>query len=164
MDTERVRPRWCGQDRSEMWDSGLGRTPSTFRPTSPQSAGRKRRVGDRLASGPGIGMPVSNKRALWGTPRKRAFFGSDGQNSVSSESDVPEGGYSEVAQSSRSPQNDDRTGTQSWRNFGWSPDMAAPEDGQLWFRPLTGLGLHRRHCPGMQEGRVGTSIAMFLKL
>ena len=64
MDTERVRPRWCGQDMSEMWDSGLGRTQSTFRPTSPQPVGRKRRVGDRLVSGPGIGMPASNERAL----------------------------------------------------------------------------------------------------
>ena len=54
-----------------------------------------------------------NERALWGTPRKRALFGSDGQNSISSMSDVPEGEYSEVAQSSRSPRNDDRAGTRS---------------------------------------------------
>ena len=77
MDTERVRPRWYGQDMSKMWDSGLGRTPGTFRPTSLQPAGRKRIVGDRLASGPGMEMPASNERALWGTPRKRALFGSD---------------------------------------------------------------------------------------
>ena len=98
---------------SEMWDSGLGRTQGTFRPTSPQPAGRKRRVDNRLASGSGIGMPASNERALWGSPRKRALFGSDGQNSISSGSDVPEGEYSEVTQSSRSPQNDDRAGTHS---------------------------------------------------
>ena len=56
-------------------------------------------------------MPANNELALWGTPRKRALFGSDGQNSISSGNDVPEGEYSEVAQSSRSPQNDDRAGT-----------------------------------------------------
>ena len=113
MDTERVCPRWCGQDMSDMWDSGLGRTQRTFRLTSPQPAGRKRRVGDRLVSGPDIRMPASNEWALWGTPLKRALFGLDGQNSISSGSDVPEGEYSEVAQSSRSPQNDDSTGTRS---------------------------------------------------
>ena len=89
-------------------DVGLGRTQSTFRPTSPQPAGRKRRVDDRLALGPGIGMPAS-------TPWKRALLRSDGQDNISSGSDVPEGGYSEVVQSSRSPQNDDHTGT-------WSPN------------------------------------------
>ena len=106
---------------SGVWDSGISRTQDTFRPTSPQPVGRKRRVGDRLALGPGIGMPVSNKGALWGTPRKRALFGSDGQNSISSGSDVPEGSsgwppdgeYPEVAQSRRSPQDDYIEGTRS---------------------------------------------------
>ena len=100
---------------------GLGRTQGTFRSTRPQPAGRKRRVGDQLASGPGIGMLASNERALWGTPRKRALVGSDGQNIISSGSDVPEGRsgwppegeYSEVAQSRRSPQDDYLEGTQS---------------------------------------------------
>ena len=107
LDGHRAGPsRWCRQDMSEMWDAGLGPTQSIFRPTSPQPTGRKRRVGDRLASGPGIGMPGEKRAGPMGYPRKRALFGSDGQNS----SDVPEGEYSEVAQSSRSPQNDDRTG------------------------------------------------------
>ena len=50
----------------------------------------------------------------YGVPRESVpFFGSDGQNSISSGTDVPEGEYSEVAQSSRSPQNDDHAGTRS---------------------------------------------------
>ena len=113
-----------GQDMSGMCDSGLGCTHDTFRPASPQPAGRKRRVGDRLASGPGIGMPASNEGALWGTPRKCALFGSDRQNSISSGSDVPEGRsgwppegeYLEVAQSRRSPQDNYLEGT-------WSPSV-----------------------------------------
>ena len=55
---------------------------------------------------------MSKEGALWGTPRKRAFFGSDGQNSISSGSDVPEGRsgwppdgeYPEVAQFRGSPE------------------------------------------------------------
>ena len=78
---------------------------------SDQPALSRRDANTELASGPGIGMPASNEQALWGTPRKCALFGSDSQNSISSGSDVPECEYSEVAQSSRSPQNDDRAGT-----------------------------------------------------
>ena len=107
MEADRVRPRWFGHDMSGVLDSGIGRTQDTFRPTSPQPVGRKRRAGDRLASGPGIGRPVSKEGALWGTLRKCALFGSDGQNSFSSGSDVPEG------------------------RSGWSPDGEYPEVAQF---------------------------------
>ena len=66
---------------------------------------------------------MSKEGALWGTPPKHALFGSDGQNSISSGSDVPEGRsgwppdgeYPEVAQFRGSPEDDCREETQSPR-------------------------------------------------
>ena len=157
MDTERVRPRWCRQDMSEMWDAGLGPTQSIFRPTSPQPTGRKRRVGDRLASGPGIGMPVRNERALWGT---RGSVPSSGQTAKTVS---PSGVMCQMGSIRRWPSLVGHLKTtivrgtvsrvsslwtrfcnykRTWRNFG--PDMAVLEDSQLRFSPLAGLGLHRR--------------------
>ena len=83
--------RWFGHDLSGVLDSGIGQTQDTFRPTIPQPVGRKRRAGDQLGLGPGIERPVRREGAPWGTPCKRALFRSDGQNSISSGREVPEG-------------------------------------------------------------------------
>ena len=64
---------------------------------------------------------MSKEGTLWGTPLKHVLFGSDGRNSISSGSDVPEGRsgwppdgeYPEVGQSRRSPQDDCFEGTRS---------------------------------------------------
>ena len=143
------------------------RTPDTFRLTSQWDANAELVIGWRRV------LASECRRVTKGPYRvPRGSVPSSG-------SDVPEGEYSEVAQSSRSPQNDYREGTRSpsvklvdavlqlqkdMEEFRASLDTAAPEDRQLRFRPLVGLGLPRRQCPGMQGGLVGTSIAMFLKL
>ena len=83
-----------------MPDSGIGHTqdnrtnrtnevwgePDTYQPTSSQPMGRKRRAGDRLDTRPNVDREVRRE----GTPRKRALFGSDGPDSMSSGSDVTE--------------------------------------------------------------------------
>ena len=92
------------QDLSEVPDSGIGRTQdirmcqnsvgwcdqNTFQPTIPQPIRRKRRAGDRVVMGSDVGRDVRREGALWGTPHKRALFGPEGQDSVSSGSDVTE--------------------------------------------------------------------------
>ena len=106
-EADQVRPTWLGQDLSEVPDSGIGRTQyirtcrnsvgwcdqNTFQPPIPQPIRRKRRAGDQVVTGSDVGRDVRREGALWGTPRKRALFGPEGQDSVSSGSDV------EVAQS-----------------------------------------------------------------
>ena len=103
-DASQVRPRWFGQDLSEVLDSGIGRTQDsrtgrnivgwcdqdTFRPTSPQPIRRKLRAGDRVETKSDVGRDVRREGARRGTPCKRALFGPEGQNSVSSGSDVAE--------------------------------------------------------------------------
>ena len=105
--------------------TGLGRTslhysdPScypgnTFQPTSPQPIRRKRRAGDRVETKSDIGRDVRREGARWGTPRKRALLGLEGQNSVSSVSDVaeaqlgwpPDDEYPAVAQSGWPPEDE----------------------------------------------------------
>ena len=104
-EVDQVRPRWFGQDLSLVPDSGIGRTQdsrtgrksvgwcdqNTFQPTIPQPIRRKRRAGDRVVTGADVERNVRREGALWGTPRKRALLGLEGQNSVSSGSDVTEG-------------------------------------------------------------------------
>ena len=99
-----VRPRWFGQDLSEVPDSGIGCTQdsrtgrnnvgwcnqNTSQPTSSQPIRCKRRAGDRLVTNSDVGRDVRREGARWGTQRKRALFGPEGQNSVSSGSDVAE--------------------------------------------------------------------------
>ena len=101
---EQVRPRWFGHDLSGAPDSGIGcsedgRTrggrigrfgQSTFQSTFPQPVRRKRRAGGRVVTVSDVGLDVRSEGAMWGTPRKRALFGSEGQDSVSSVSDVAE--------------------------------------------------------------------------
>ena len=80
--------------------SGIARTygdrvgrfgQSTFRPTLPRPARRKRRAGGRVVRVSDVGLDERSEGAMWGTPRKRALFGPEGQGSVSSVSDVVEG-------------------------------------------------------------------------
>ena len=78
--------------------------------------GCKRRAGDRLDTRPNVDREVRRTENWWGTPRKRALFGSDGPDGMSSGSgsDVteaqlwwpPDGGYPVVAQSGLSYGND----------------------------------------------------------
>ena len=82
-DAVQVRPRWFGQDLSEVPDSGIGRTQDSrtgrnsvgwcdqnrFQPTIPQPIRRKRRAGDRVVTS-GRGEECEKGGPLWGTPRK----------------------------------------------------------------------------------------------
>ena len=116
--------RRTGQDLSGVPDSGIGYTQDnrtkwanggwveldSYRQTSSQPMGRKRRAGDRLDTRPNVDREVRRTENRWGTPRKRALFGSDGPDSMSSGSDVmeaqlwwpPDGEYPVVAQSGQS--------------------------------------------------------------
>ena len=112
-ETGQVRPRWFGQDLSEVPDSGIGHTqdnrmdqdnevlcePDTYQPTRSQPIRRKRQPGDRLETRSYVDRGVRREGTRWGTPRKRALFGPDGPDSMSSGSDVAE--YQAVAQSGR---------------------------------------------------------------
>ena len=88
---------WCNQ--------------STFQPTIPRLIRRKRRAGGRVVTVSDAGPDVGSEGSMWGTPRKRALFGLEGQHSVSSVSDVadaqlgwlPDNKYPEVAQSGWPP-------------------------------------------------------------
>ena len=88
--------------------------PDSYRLTGRQLMGRKRRAGDRLVTRPNVDREVHRTENRWGTPCKRALFGSDGPDSMSSGSDVaeaqhwwpPDGGYPVVAQSGLSYGND----------------------------------------------------------
>ena len=92
-------------DLSGAPDSGIGRSEdsmtcggrvgrfgqSTFQPTFPQPIRCKRRAGGRVVTVSDVGLDVRSEGAMWGMPRKRALFGPEGQDSVSSVSDVAEG-------------------------------------------------------------------------
>ena len=176
---EQVRPRWLGHDLPGAQDSVIGysgnaRThgdrvgrfgQSTFRPTLPESARRKHRAGGRVVTVSDVGLDERSEGAMWGTPRKRALFGPEDQDSVSSVSDVVE------AQS------------------GWPPEDVFPEESSRVdladvvahlqkeveeFRVESGLGgsrssaipprssgwwgIRQRRYPCLQERLVGTSI------
>ena len=96
--------RWGGRDGSRELDSGLGRTqgyrtrwtdddwvdPDSFTQKMEQPVGRKRRAGGRSAA---IRIPeetVIHRDSRWDIPRKRALFTSDGPDSTTSGSDIPE--------------------------------------------------------------------------
>ena len=122
---EQVRPRWFGHDLSGAPDSGIGRTEdgkmrsgrvgrfgqSKFQPTIPQPIRRKRRAGGRVVTASDAGLDVRSEGAMWGTPCKRSLFGPEGQDSVSSVSDVE-------AQSGWPPDDENTEEAQS----GWPPD------------------------------------------
>ena len=109
METGQVRPRWFGEDLSEVPESGIGRIQdsrtgrnnvgwcdqNTPQPTSSQPIRRKHRAGERVVTNLDVRRDVRREGARWGTPRKQALFGPEGQNSISSGSDE----YPAVAQS-----------------------------------------------------------------
>ena len=73
-----------------------------------------RRAGDRVETKSDVGRDVRREGARWGTPGKRALFGPEGQNRVSSGSDVveaqlgwpPDDEYPAVAQSGWPPEDE----------------------------------------------------------
>ena len=86
MEAGQVRPRWFGQDLSEVPDSGIGRTQdnrtgrnnagwcdqNTSQPTSSQPIRRKRRASDQIETRSDVSRDVRREGARWGTPRKRS--------------------------------------------------------------------------------------------
>ena len=77
-DAHQIRPRWFGQDLSDIPDSGIGRTQdsrtcrnsvgwcdqNTFQPTIPQPIRRKRQAGDRVVTNSDVGRDVKREGAL----------------------------------------------------------------------------------------------------
>ena len=88
--------RWFGQDLSRAPDSGIGcsqdhRTQwagddrvEQDHPTGSQLMGWKRRAGGQLATSPYVDDVVRRRENRWDTPHKRALFGSDGPDSMTS--------------------------------------------------------------------------------
>ena len=82
-------------------DSGLGHTQDyrmrwtdddwTFTQRTEQPAGRKRRAGGRPAVNRIPEETVVHRDSQWDIPRKRALFTSDGPDSTTSGSEIPEG-------------------------------------------------------------------------
>ena len=94
----------------------LGVDPDSFIQKTEQSAGRKRRTGGRLAMKRIPDETVLRRDIQWDIPWKRALFISDGPDSTTSGSDIPEGQsdrppeveYSDIRISGR-PQDDSGT-------------------------------------------------------
>ena len=92
--------QWAGDDWVEQ---------DSCHPMGSQLMGRKRRAGDRFTPSPYEDDVVRQTENWWDTPRKRALFGSDGLDSMTSGSDVVEVqdyGYPMVAQSGLFIEND----------------------------------------------------------
>ena len=93
-----------GRDGRREPDSGLGYTqdyrtrwthddwvdPDSFTQRTEQPAGRKRRAGDRPAVDRIPEEMVAYRNSRWDIPRKCALFTSDGPDSTTSGSDIPE--------------------------------------------------------------------------
>ena len=102
---ESTQIRWGGHDGRREPDSGLGRTqdcrtrwtdddwvdPDTFTQRTEQPAGRKRRAGGRPAGDQILAEPIIHSDSRWDAPRMRALFTSNGPDSLTSGSDIPEG-------------------------------------------------------------------------
>ena len=180
MEADKVRPRWFGQDLSEVPDSGIGHTQdittcrnsvgwcdqNTFEPTIPQPIRRKRRAGNRVVTGSDVGSDVRREGTHWGIPCKRALFGPEGQNSVSSGGDVaearsgwpPDDEYPEVAQSGWSPEDEDLEEARSPRveladavaRLQKDLQEFRAEGRQSLLRPRVGLDLRQCQCQCMR--------------
>ena len=95
---------WGGWDGRREPDSGLGRRqdyrtrwtdddwvdPDSFAQKTEQPAGRKRRAGGWSAINRIPDWTVLRRDSQWDIPRKRALFTSDGLDSTTSRSDIPE--------------------------------------------------------------------------
>ena len=98
---ESTRISWDGRDGRREPDSGLGHTQDyrtrytdddwTFTQRTEQPAGRKRRAGGRPAANRIPEETVVHRYSWWDITRKRALFTSDGPDSTTSGSDIPEG-------------------------------------------------------------------------
>ena len=98
---ESTQISWDGRDGRRELDSGLGHTQDyrtrytdddrTFTQPTEQPAGRKHRAGGRPAVNRIPEETVVHRDSWWDIPRKRALFTSDGQDSMTSGSDIPEG-------------------------------------------------------------------------
>ena len=101
---ESTQVRWGGRDGRHEPDSGLGYTQdywtrcthdewvdlNSFTQRTEQPAGRKRRAGGRPAVDRIPAKTVAHRDSRWDIPRKRALFTSDGPDSTTSDSDIPE--------------------------------------------------------------------------
>ena len=81
----------CTQDYRTRWTQDDWVDPDSFTQRTEQPAGRKRRVGGRPAVDQIPEETVTHRDNRWDTPRKRALFMSDGPDSMTSGSDIPEG-------------------------------------------------------------------------
>ena len=79
--TQDFRTRWTHDD----WVD-----PDSFTQRTEQPAGRKRRAGGRPAVDRIPAKTVAHRDSRWYIPRKRALFTSDGPDSTTSDSDIPE--------------------------------------------------------------------------
>ena len=100
---ESTQVRRGGRDGRREPDSGLGYTqdyrtrwahdewvdPDSVTQWTEEPAGRKRRAGGRLAD-QRPAKTVAHRESRWDIPRKRALFTSDGPDSTTSDSDIPE--------------------------------------------------------------------------
>ena len=77
------------QDHRTQWASDDWVEQDSYHPTGSQLMGRRRRAGDRLATSPYVDNVVRRRENRWDTPRKRALFGSDGPDSMTSGSGGP---------------------------------------------------------------------------
>ena len=98
---ESTQIRWDGRDGRREPDSGLGHTQDyrtrytdddwTFTQRAEQPTGRKRRAGGRPAINRIPEEAGVHRDSRWDIPRKHALFTSDGPDSTTSGSDIPEG-------------------------------------------------------------------------
>ena len=182
-----------------MPDSGIGHTQDnrtnrtnevwvetdTYQPTSSQPMGHKRRAGDQLDTRPNVDREVRREGTRWGTPRKRALFGSDGPDSMSSGSDVaeaqlrwpPDGEYPTMAKSgwpyvdesleeARSPRvelEDAVARLQKDLAEYRSSDTAARGGRRILPRPRDSRDLRRRRFPGIRGSPVGNNTGRYLR-
>ena len=101
---ESTQVRWGGRDGRREPDSGLGRTqdyrtrwtdddwvdPDSFTQKMEKPAGRKHRAGGQSTVNRIPEETVVHRDSRWDIPRKRALFTSDGPDSTTSGSDIPE--------------------------------------------------------------------------
>ena len=79
------------QDHRRQWARDNWVEQDSSHPTGSQLMGLKRQAGDRLATSLYADDVVRQRENRWNTPRKRALFGLDGPDSMTSGSDVVEG-------------------------------------------------------------------------
>ena len=83
----------CTQDHRTWWTGDAWVDPDSFAQKTEQQTGRKRRAGCWLAVKRIPDGTVLRRDNQWDIPRKRALFISDGPDSTTSGSDIPEGHY-----------------------------------------------------------------------